>query len=202
MGAEANTKGRGRPRTFDVDVALGRALRVFWQKGYDGTAISDLTEAMGINAPSLYAAFGNKENLFHRALERYGEGPASYVRDSLNAPTARQVAERRLFGAAEQMTNPEHPWGCMAVQAAVACSESAAPIREQLIAARASTQEALRLRFVRAVSEGDLPTDADPDELAAYLSTVIQGMSVQAASGASRGELLKVASRALQAWPT
>jgi hypothetical protein len=99
------------------------------------------------------------------------------------------------------MTDPEHPWGCMAVQAAVACGETALPIREELISSRAGIQEALRRRFERAKAEGDLPTDVDPAELASYINTLVQGISVQAASGVSRDELRRVVRMALRAWP-
>src|SRR5579859_5199475 len=108
----------GRPRCFCEDVALEAAMRVFWQKGYEGASLSDLTEAMGINRPSLYAAFGNKEELFRKALDRYRNGPAGYVRESLDAPTARAVVKRLLTGAADMITDPRNPPGCLMVQAA------------------------------------------------------------------------------------
>jgi AcrR family transcriptional regulator len=195
------SKSRGRPREFDEEQALTQAMRVFWRKGFDGASMGELTQAMGINAPSLYAAFGNKEQLFRRVLEQYGAGPARYVNDALEEPTARGVAERRLYGAADAMTAPQHPWGCMVVQAATACSEAAAPIREELIAARCGTEDALRIRFERALVEGDLPADTDAAALATFISTVINGMSVKAASGASREELHAVAKVAMRAWP-
>src|SRR5947207_11547368 len=100
---------RGRPRAFDTDAALDAALAVFWRKGYEGASLTDLTAAMGINRPSLYAAFGSKEDLFRKALDRYAEGPAAYVREALEEPTARAVAERLLRGAAELLTNPRNP---------------------------------------------------------------------------------------------
>jgi AcrR family transcriptional regulator len=201
MQKERAVERRGRPRAFNIDDAIQRAMHVFWKKGYEGASMSELTEAMGINAPSLYAAFGSKEGLFRKVLERYGEGPAAYVMESLNAPTARAVAELRLYGAVEVMTDSKHPWGCMAVQAAVACGESADPIREELISARFGTQEALRRRLERAKAEGDLPADSDPAELASYISTLVNGISVQAASGVSRDELRRVVRTALRAWP-
>lgn len=192
---------RGRPRAFDIDKALDRALRVFWRKGYAGASLPALTRAMGINRPSLYAAFGNKEALFRKALDRYAEGSASYVRAALNEPTARAAAERLLYGAAELLTDPRNPRGCLMVQGALACGETADPIRRELASRRAAKQAALQKRFERAVSEGDLPADADPADLARYVVTVIHGMAVQGAGSASREELRRVAEMALRAWP-
>jgi AcrR family transcriptional regulator len=191
----------GRPRAFDVDKALDCALKVFWRKGYEGTSLPDLTKAMGINRPSLYAAFGNKEELFRKALDRYAEGPAAFVRESLEKPTAREVVERFLNGSAELLTDPCNPCGCLAVQGALACGETADPIRQELISRRAATEAALRERLERAKSTGDLPPDADPADLARFVATVSHGMAVQAASGASREDLQRIVHVALRAWP-
>jgi AcrR family transcriptional regulator len=152
----------GRPREFDTDEALDRALEVFWRRGYEGTTIPGLTEAMGINRPSLYAAFGNKESLFRRALDRYAEGPAAYVREALDEPTARAVAERLLGGAVELLTDPRNPRGCLVVQGALACGESAEPVRRELLSRRLAREAAIRDRFERARADGDLPADTDP----------------------------------------
>jgi AcrR family transcriptional regulator len=184
-----------------LEEALDRALRVFWRKGYEGASLAELTEAMGINRPSLYAAFGNKEGLFRKALDRYYEGPAAYVGEALNAPTARAVAERLLRGTIDGLTGPHNPHGCLVVQGALACSEAAESIRRELAARRAAGESAVRQRFERALAEGDLPADTDPADLAGYLVTVIRGMAVQAASGATRKELRRVAEMALRAWP-
>src|SRR5437773_10215065 len=119
----------GRPRAFDVDQALDRALKVFWRKGFEGASLPELTKAMGINRPSLYAAFGNKEALFRKVLDRYAEGPAGYVRAALQEPTARAAVKRLLYGAAELMSDPRNPHGCLAVQGALACRTSADSIR-------------------------------------------------------------------------
>lgn len=193
---------KGRPREFDADNALDKALHVFWSRGYEGTSLSDLTEAMGINRPSLYAAFGNKEELFRRALDRYAEtGPGALQRASLNEPTARAVVERLLTVTAESLTDPKHPRGCLAVQGALSCGEAAQSVKDELCARRAAGEARLRERFERAKAEGDLAPDSDPASLARYIATVVQGMSVQGAGGASRAELLKVAELALKAWP-
>ena len=193
---------RGRPREFDVDEALDRALRVFWRKGYEGTSLLDLTRAMRINRPSLYAAFGNKEALFRKVLERYAEGPAAYVRAALDEPTARAVAERLLGGPLDLLTDPRNPRGCLLVQGALACGAAAESVRRELVARRAATEAAVRRRLERARAEGDLPADADPADLARYVMTVLRGMAVQAAGGASREELRRVVDLALRAWPT
>jgi AcrR family transcriptional regulator len=192
----------GRPRSFDADEALQRALQVFWYKGYEGTSLSDLTRAMGINRPSLYAAFGNKETLFRKALDRYSEGPAAYVREALGERTARAVVERLLCGAVDLLTDPHGPPGCLMVQGALACREAADPVRQELALRRAASEAAICQRFKRAKLEGDLPTDADPADLARFIATVIHGMAVQAAGGAGRDQLRRVAQTALRAWPT
>ena len=199
--AKSKTVAIGRPRAFDVDQALDRALDVFWRKGYEGATLCDLTSAMGINPPSLYAAFGNKEGLFRKALDRYGEIRTCYWAEALEAPTARGVAEALLRGTAKFLTDPCHPKGCLAVQGALACGADADCIRKELETRRAGNQAQIRDRLKRAKKDGDLSADADPAALARYLATVIEGMAVQAASGASRKELERVAETALRAFP-
>lgn len=191
----------GRPRGFDVNKALDAALEVFWRKGYEGASLPDLTKAMDINRPSLYAAFGNKESLFRKALDRYAEGPAAFVRKALQAPTALAVAEKLLSGGIKLVTDPRHPAGCLAVHGALACGEESDCIRQELISRRAATQARLRQRFQRAISEGDLPSSADAADLARFIMTLMHGMAVQAASGATRKQLRRVAETAMRAWP-
>ena len=191
----------GRPRAFDVDKALDRALQVFWEKGYEAASLADLTEAMGINRPSLYAAFGNKEALFRKVLDRYTSGPAAYIREALDRPTARAVVEQLLGEAADLLTNPRNPRGCLMVTGALSCGDAADSVRQELITRRAGTEAALRRRFKRAKSDGDLPPDSDPADLARYVTTVAQGMAVQAAGGASRTELRRLVATVLRAWP-
>jgi AcrR family transcriptional regulator len=201
MKLRRNAVPRGRPRKFDADKALNNALKVFWRKGFQGASLRDLTRAMGINRPSLYAAFGNKQALFRKALECYVEGPAAYVREALAEPTARTVFERLLQGAVDLLTNPRNPRGCLAVQGALACGHAADAMRKELIARRLAGEAALRRRFKRAISVGDLPRRANAADLARFAATVIHGMSVQAAGGANRGQLKRVAETALRAWP-
>jgi AcrR family transcriptional regulator len=191
----------GRPRAFDIDQALDRALEVFWCKGYEGATLCDLTAAMGINPPSLYAAFGNKEGLFRKALDRYWSLRTAFWEEALAAPTARQVAERLLRGTARFLSDPCHPKGCLAVHGALACGEESDCIREELEKRRDTNQAAIRERLKRAKRDGDLPTDADAAVLARFLATMIEGMAVQAASGASRKDLDRVAETALRAFP-
>ena len=175
---------------------------VFWRLGYGGTSMSTLTEAMDINRPSLYAAFGNKEKLFRRALERYGEGPSAYEREALGQPTARRVAEALLHGAADLQTDACTPAGCLAVLGTTCCAEDSSPVGQALIAFRHAGDAAICERFEQAHAEGDLPADADPEDLTNYIRTVVYGMAVQAASGATREDLGCVIARAMNAWPT
>jgi AcrR family transcriptional regulator len=201
MKAILECVAKGRPREFDTDKALDRALQVFWRKGYEGASLSDLTSAMGINRPSLYAAFGDKQALFRKVLDRYSEGPGAYVCEALQQPTARFVAEGLLRGAANLLSDRRHPPGCLAVQGALACGEEAKSVRKELVRRRGAIQDEIRQRFERAIKEGDLPDNADPAALAGYVVTVANGMAVQAASGAKPTELRRIAEMAMRAWP-
>ncbi len=199
---EKTAAHKGRPREFDTEEALDKALHVFWRKGYEGTSLTDLTEAMGISRPSLYAAFGNKEELFRRALDRYADyGPGAIQREALAEPTARRVVERLLRSAAEALTDPCNPPGCLAVQCALTCGDAAESIKDELCRRRAASEAALAARFEQAKAEGDLGKNADPASLARFVVTITQGMSVQASGCASRADLLEVAEMALNAWP-
>jgi AcrR family transcriptional regulator len=191
----------GRPRQFDLDNALDRALEVFWRNGYEGASIAELTDAMGINPPSLYAAFGNKEGLFRKALDRYAEERAGLWHEALHAPTARGMVERLLYGNADFLTAESDPRGCLFVRSAVSCSEAANAIRCEVASRRTGGETVLRERLARAKADDELPADFDPADFARYIMTVIEGMSVQATEGASREELHKVAEMALRTWP-
>ncbi len=191
----------GRPRTFDKNQALDQALEVFWRKGYEGASICDLTEAMGINPPSLYAAFGNKEQLFRQALDRYVDTRSGFIDEALAAPTARDAIVALLHGTARSLTDKANPAGCLLVQGIAGAGDHAQCIRDELSARREAAVKEIRDRLKRAKAAGELPADADPAALARYFSTVTQGMAIQAASGASRKELERVADLALRAWP-
>jgi AcrR family transcriptional regulator len=191
-----------RPREFDLDEALDRALDVFWRHGYEGATIPDLTKAMGINRPSLYAAFGNKEQLFRKVLDRYRAGPAAYAAEALREPTARAVVEQLFERIVSQLGRRNHPRGCLLVQGALACGEEVESVQKELAACREEVVWAIRDRFKRGVKEGDLPAGTDCNALARYVVTVTNGLAVQSAGGASSPELRRVAEIALRAWPT
>lgn len=190
---------RGRPREFDTDEALASALRVFWTKGYEGASLTDLTDAMGITRPSLYAAFGNKEALFKQALDLYQTEKLAYVRSALAAPTARGVAERMLEGTIENITSECR--GCLGVIASVSCSNEASPIRDDVQARAQAGRCAIVERMQRAIDEGDFTIPVEAEAMTRYLLALLQGISVQAGGGASRDELRRVADAALAIWP-
>lgn len=192
---------KGRPREFCTEQALAAALRVFWTKGYEGASLSDLTEAMGITRPSLYAAFGNKEALFRKALDLYEREKLAYVRQALAASSSRGVAERMLNGAVDVVTSDEDPNGCLGVICSVSCGPDAAAVKADIEARRHSSHQALLDRFEQARIEGDLPAATDVRSLADYLLAIIQGIAVQASSGASRKQLQEVARISLSMWP-
>lgn len=191
----------GRPREFDTDQALESALKVFWQKGYEGTSMPDLTAAMGINRPSLYAAFGNKEQLFRKALDRYTEKSQKRLAEAMAAPTAREAVATVLNGIASTCGCTETPKGCLLVQGALSCGDEAQPIREELARRRLGTEAAWRERFIKAVKDGDLPAESDPAGLARFLATIIEGLAVRSAGGATPEELKPVVDIALRAFP-
>lgn len=192
---------RGRPRSFDRTAALARAMEVFWTKGYEGASIADLTAAMGIGSPSLYAAFGSKEALFREAVELYGATEGTEIWSVLDtAPTAREAVEGFLMATAASFARPGKPAGCMIVLSALNATEASESVCRELRAKRAADQNALESRLRRAVAAGELPPSVDPRAMAAFYLTVQQGMSIQARDGASRDRLERIAHDAMTAW--
>ncbi|HEX3367580.1 TetR/AcrR family transcriptional regulator [Phenylobacterium sp.] len=200
METEILTAHRGRPREFCVDNALAAALRVFWTKGYEGASLTDLTEAMGITRPSLYAAFGNKESLFRKALDLYERDKLAYVGAALEAPTARGVAERMLGGALDLQLGSD-PKGCLGVISSGPCGSEAQSIKAEVTARQASSHAALLRRFEQAKADGDFPEHIDPEGLVRYLTAVGQGLCIQAGSGVAPEELRRIVDTTLELWP-
>lgn len=190
-----------RPREFDTDEALDRALTAFWAHGYDGTSIADLTAAMGITPSSLYAAFGSKAELFEAVTDRYLDGPAAYVRDALDAPTGLECVERMLRSAAALVTDARNPGGCLLVQGALVGGPDGEEARTQLRWRRRAAEAALTRRLDRAKAAGELDPATSTARLAQLVRTLLHGMAVQALDGASRAELDGVIDIALGAWP-
>ncbi len=193
------TATRGRPREFDVEQALGAALRVFWDKGYESASLSDLTDAMGITRPSLYAAFGNKEALFKRALDLYEQEKLDYIRCAVAAPTAKAVARRLMEGAIDAMTGECR--GCMHVTVTMIIDKDCNSVREEVLARSSVWFETLTTRMQRAADEGDFAQDTDVAAITRYLSALVQGLAVQSGQGATRDDLTRIMETTLALWP-
>jgi AcrR family transcriptional regulator len=194
---------RGRTRAFDRDEALNRAVAVFWEHGYDATSIALLTEAMGIGAPSLYAAFGDKRALFYEALDRYLNTYAAFtVRAVTGKEAAHEAIARLLHDAAAAYTGAGHPPGCLLITAATNCTPGSADVRGRLCDLRAQGRLALEQKIAAAAHAGELPASTDAHALATFYAATLQGMSAQARDGASRTDLDAIAAAALQAWPS
>ncbi|MFF0793142.1 TetR/AcrR family transcriptional regulator [Streptomyces spiralis] len=196
----AGARRRGRPRSFDRATALEKALLAFWEHGYEATSVSDLTRVMGIGAPSLYAAFGDKQALFAEVVREYGERYGAFGDRALaEEPTARAAVQRTLREAAVEYTDPGHPHGCLVIHAATNCTT---PEVEELLRERRNANiAALESRIRADVAAGELPPDTEADVLARYVGALIQGMSQQARDGASREELEALAEIAMAIWP-
>ncbi len=190
---------RGRPRSFDRDAVLRRAMEVFWARGYEGTSVADLTAAMGINSPSLYAAFGCKEQLFREAVALYAKSSAT-SRALSEAPTARDMVERMLRDNVAGYANPGNPPGCMVVLSALIGTPETKPVRDYLADCRREGLAQLKQRLDQGVADGDLPEGTDTARLAAYYAAVLNGLSIAARDGASRRELDGIVDLAMATW--
>ncbi len=192
----------GRPRQFDRDTALSKAMHVFWVQGYEGASLSDLTEAMGISRPSLYSAFGCKENLFREAVELYNVQENTEVCRALDdAKTARDGVEAMLRVNARAYTTPEKPPGCLVVLSAMTGAPENDEIRTFLRDNRRDLERQIAGRIGQGAAEGELPAGADADALAAYYASVLNGLSIQARDGATHDRLSAIIDHAMAAWP-
>jgi len=190
-----------RPRAFDESVVLDRAMDVFWRRGYEGASMSELSGAMGLNSPSIYAAFGSKRGLFDAVLKRYFVRRESFAQAIAEAPTARAAAERMLFGAIDWLVSSEEPLGCLLLQAGLSTGKGNEDVPAALAEQRGHIEKVLRKRFVQAQADGDLAASADPTKLARFINLVFMGLAVQAAAGSSRRTLQEIAKSAFAGWP-
>lgn len=192
MNSETTKTSRGRPRAFDQEEVLEKAMLVFWKYGYEGASMGALTEAMGINKPSLYAVFGTKEELFRKAIEKYLTGQVAFVPQALNEPSLQDALRKLLTQSVEFLTDRRTPLGCLVLQGALNCGQGHEAIQQELIAQRLGYEKMLRQRFELAQAQNDLDARFDAAVLARYIVTVHQGLSVQATNGATKEELMPV----------
>ena len=188
----------GRPISFDKDAALEAAMLLFWERGFEGTSMADLTQAMGLNPSSIYAAFGDKHALFQLAVKRYMEMRAQYSGQALEEPTLEKVVRALFDSTVAFLTAPGQPPTCMTLSGAVGCSADAAPARDMMTEIRNQNEAVMRERFMKAQKSGELPTDVNVDDYTRYLSTIIAGLSIQAANGSTKAELKRTARMALR----
>jgi AcrR family transcriptional regulator len=200
---EEAKRGRGRPVVFDRAVVLNKAMKLFWERGYEGTSFDELISAMGISASSFYNSFGSKEALYCEATQAYLEWGGQWFNAILHDPSIdTRTAFARLFEAtAEEFTRGDHPLGCMVALAGTHCSPGMKSIRDMMAEHRAFSEGAMAERMRKGVADGDLPEDTDCDMLAAYYSAVVPGLAVQARDGASRDKLAEIGRLAMRAWP-
>jgi TetR/AcrR family transcriptional regulator, copper-responsive repressor len=197
--SETISRPRGRPRAFDRNSALDKAMRLFWARGYEATSIADLSQAMGINPPSLYAAFGDKRQLFEASVEAYQSGPGCFAAQALASDLpARAAIEKLLMEAAARFTDKAYPPGCMVVLSAASCSDEAAEIRDRLTARRNASAAAIQARIAAA----KLPAGLDADAFAGLVVSVFQGMSVRAFDGATQEALEATVRQVMALWPS
>lgn len=190
-----------RPRVFEEAQVLDHAMDVFWRHGYEGASMAELTKAMALNSPSIYAAFGSKRGLFDAVLKRYRERRTAHRDYVLASATAREMAERLLYGAIEWFVDPNEPRGCLLIQAGTSAGVNNDDVPRAIIEQRAKTRDLLIKRLTRAQEDGDLPVSEDPAALARYLLMAFNGLALQAAEGVSEAELRASAERALMSWP-
>ncbi len=197
MAKNTDTSKMGRPRGFDTTAALDAAMRVFWEKGYEGATLKDLTDAMRINRSSMWAAFGNKEELFKKAFERYVSTYQVFMGAALQKPTVREIIESSLRGTVDFLSTSGNPKGCLSLNAALAVGDEAEPIKRWMLQGRKHGELLAKKRFEQAKRAGELGANVDAAALARYVGTLLQGLCIQGASGATRAEMTKVVDTAL-----
>jgi len=188
----------GRPIGFDKDAALEAAMLLFWERGFEGTSMADLTQAMALNPSSIYAAFGDKHALFQLAVKRYMEIRAQYAVKALEEPTLEKFIRALFDNTVAFLTTPGHPPTCMTLAGAAGCSLDATPARDLMTEIRKQNQVALRERLLKARKSGELPKEINVDDYTRYLSTIVAGLSIQAANGSTKAELKRTAQMALR----
>jgi len=191
----------GRPKEFDEQSALDAAMQVFWEKGYEGTSLDDLTAAMGINRSSLYSSFGDKEALFQRVMSHYREGPMSSISQALELPTVRAAIEALLMRTVQFLGDPTHPRGCLSLQGGLACGTGIESVQRAMIEWRQGVLVSLQKRMQQAKRDREIPADVDPKDLARYVLILMNGLSIQAANGATQGEMKRALALALRTLP-
>ena len=188
----------GRPIGFDKDAALEAAMLLFWERGYEGTSMADLTQAMNLNPSSIYAAFGDKQALFSLTVQHYMATRAQYAVEALDQPTLEKVIRALFDKTVEFLTTPGHPPTCMTLAGAMGCSVDAAPARDLMKEIRKRNEIAIKERLLKARKSGELPAGMNVDDYTRYLSSILAGLSVQAANGSTRPELKRISQMALR----
>jgi AcrR family transcriptional regulator len=188
----------GRPISFDKDAALEAAMLLFWERGFEGTSMADLTQAMGLNPSSIYAAFGDKHALFSLAVKRYVESRTEYATKALEEPTLEKVVRALFDSTVAFLTSPGHPPTCMTLAGAVGCSVAATPARDIMTEIRKQNEVAMKARFLQARKSGELSKEVNVDGYTRYLSSILAGLSIQAANGSTKTELKRTSQMALR----
>jgi AcrR family transcriptional regulator len=188
----------GRPISFDKDAALEAAMLLFWERGFEGTSMADLTQAMGLNPSSIYAAFGDKHALFSLAVKRYVESRTEYATKALEEPTLEKVVRALFDSTVAFLTSPGHPPTCMTLAGAVGCSVAATPARDIMTEIRKQNEVAMKARFLQARKSGELSKEVNADDYTRYLSSILAGLSIQAANGSTKTELKRTSQMALR----
>jgi AcrR family transcriptional regulator len=188
----------GRPIGFDKDAALEAAMLLFWERGFEGASMAELTQAMGLSPSSIYAAFGDKQALFSLAVRRYLNTRAQYATEALQEQTLERVIRALFDNTVAFLTTPGHPPSCMTLAGAMGCGVDAAPARDLLTEVRKQNERAIRARLLAARKSGELSKDINVDDYTRYLSSILAGLSVQAANGSTKAELRRTAEMALR----